>query len=252
MVYVQEGNYAYPLTFYDEENAEFSGYTTEGNVIITCSNTDEWDKQTVSYMQAVNLAQRGQVLWYNGLNWSAHTPTKSDVGLSNVDNTSDLSKPISTATQTALDAKVSKPSSPAVGDVLTWDGSAWVASAPTGGGGGVLGVTQDQDGYLVLSPVSAVSEETVADDGAVTKALDADKICHFTGDLTALTITLNTPQTGLIAHYHFDFESGATAPALTLPSSVVMPDSFSVEANKRYEIDILNGYGVAQSWEVSA
>ncbi len=31
--------------------------------------------------------------------------TKSDVGLSNVDNTSDVNKPISTATQTALDAK---------------------------------------------------------------------------------------------------------------------------------------------------
>jgi hypothetical protein len=31
--------------------------------------------------------------------------TKSDVGLSNVDNTSDLNKPISTATQTALNAK---------------------------------------------------------------------------------------------------------------------------------------------------
>lgn len=33
--------------------------------------------------------------------------SKSDVGLSNVDNTSDLSKPVSTATQTAIDAKVS-------------------------------------------------------------------------------------------------------------------------------------------------
>ncbi|NBU46486.1 MAG: hypothetical protein EBS34_03405, partial [Flavobacteriales bacterium] len=31
--------------------------------------------------------------------------TKTDVGLSNVDNTSDLNKPISTATQTALNAK---------------------------------------------------------------------------------------------------------------------------------------------------
>lgn len=36
-----------------------------------------------------------------------HTHTKSDVGLGNVDNTSDLNKPISTATQTALDLKVS-------------------------------------------------------------------------------------------------------------------------------------------------
>ena len=36
------------------------------------------------------------------------TLDKSDVGLSNVDNTSDANKPVSTATQTALDAKISK------------------------------------------------------------------------------------------------------------------------------------------------
>ena len=38
----------------------------------------------------------------------AVTLVKADVGLENVDNTSDLDKPISTATQTALDAKVGK------------------------------------------------------------------------------------------------------------------------------------------------
>lgn len=37
-----------------------------------------------------------------------HQVTKSQVGLDNVDNTSDLDKPISTATQTALDGKVDK------------------------------------------------------------------------------------------------------------------------------------------------
>lgn len=37
-----------------------------------------------------------------------HEVTKADVGLSNVDNTSDASKPISTATQTALDKKADK------------------------------------------------------------------------------------------------------------------------------------------------
>jgi hypothetical protein len=36
----------------------------------------------------------------------AVTLVKADVGLSNVDNTSDLAKPVSTATQTALDGKV--------------------------------------------------------------------------------------------------------------------------------------------------
>lgn len=36
-----------------------------------------------------------------------HAVTKAQVGLGNADNTSDASKPVSTATQTALDAKVS-------------------------------------------------------------------------------------------------------------------------------------------------
>jgi hypothetical protein len=43
-----------------------------------------------------------------------NTPTgivKGDVGLGNVDNTSDANKPVSTATQTALDAKVTGPAS---------------------------------------------------------------------------------------------------------------------------------------------
>lgn len=35
-----------------------------------------------------------------------HSHVKADVGLGNVDNTTDLGKPISTATQTALDAKL--------------------------------------------------------------------------------------------------------------------------------------------------
>ena len=37
-----------------------------------------------------------------------HEVTKSQVGLGNVDNTSDADKPISTATQTALDGKANK------------------------------------------------------------------------------------------------------------------------------------------------
>src|SRR5690606_21515889 len=35
--------------------------------------------------------------------------TKNDVGLANVDNTSDAAKPVSTATQTAINAKYTKP-----------------------------------------------------------------------------------------------------------------------------------------------
>ncbi len=93
-----------------------------------------------------------------------------------------------------------------------------------------------------------VSEVTVSTAGAVTQALDAGKIYHFTGALTALTITLNAPASGDPAQYHFDFDSGSTAATLTMPNTITMPDSFTVEANKRYEVDVLNNYGAVVSW----
>lgn len=93
-----------------------------------------------------------------------------------------------------------------------------------------------------------VTEVTVSTAGAVTQALDPEKIYHFTGALTALTITLNTPASGQLAHYHFDFDSGSTAPTLTLPQAVTMPGGFTVEASRHYEIDILNGYGAVMAW----
>lgn len=65
--------------------------------------------------------------------------TKSDVGLSNVDNTSDLNKPISTATQTALDAKQSTLVSGT--NIKTINGSTVLGSGDlviSGGGGGTI------------------------------------------------------------------------------------------------------------------
>ena len=96
----------------------------------------------------------------------------------------------------------------------------------------------------------AVTEQTVATDGAVTQALLPNVIYHFTGTLTSLTLTLTAPVSGL-AHYHFDFVSGSTAPTLSLPGTVTMPDDFQVEADNRYEVDILNNYGTAVSWATS-
>lgn len=71
--------------------------------------------------------------------------TKSDVGLANVDNTSDADKPISTATQTALDAKQ--------GDItLTTTGTSGAATLVgdtlnipqySAGGGGIAAVVDD-------------------------------------------------------------------------------------------------------------
>ena len=52
-----------------------------------------------------HVGSNGQFLFTNGTSNIWRTPLKSDVGLGNVDNTTDLNKPISTATQSALDLK---------------------------------------------------------------------------------------------------------------------------------------------------
>lgn len=107
------------------------------------------------------------------------------------------------------------------------------------------------NGNVVPVTMSAWTEQTVSTAGAVTQALDPYVIYHFTGALTALTITLNAAATGQLAHYHFDFDCGSTAPTVTIPNTVTMPDSNSFEASKHYEVDIINNYGAVMSWATS-
>ena len=96
-----------------------------------------------------------------------------------------------------------------------------------------------------------VTEVTISTAGAVTQALDPEKIYHFTGALTALTITLNAAASGQLAQYHFDFNCGSTAPTVTIPNTVTMPSGNTFDASKHYEVDILNNYGTVMSWATS-
>ena len=82
----------------------------------------------------ISLPASGEFFRYDGDEWVNDTASKSDVGLGNVDNTSDANKPVSTATQTALDAKPDNLrqlndvtiSGPATDQVLQYDGADWV------------------------------------------------------------------------------------------------------------------------------
>ena len=124
----------------------------------------------------------------------------------------------------------------------TIKGDANLLAANIKSGVTIFGITGTYDG-------GGWVEQTISDSGAVTQALDPNVLYHFTGTLTSLTVTLNAPGTGEIAHYHFDFESGSTAPTLNVPVSVTMPDDFSApEANNHYEVDILNNYGTVVAW----
>ena len=70
-------------------------------------------------------------------------------------------------------------------------------------------------------------------------------------EMATLTVTLAAPaNTNIANEYHFFFTSGATATALTLPDGIV--SDMSVEANRRYEASIMDGYLAWTSWEVVA
>ena len=126
-------------------------------------NTSDLDKQVSTATQTalnakVNYTDTSTMLlnYRTGLNLKAPLAsptftgtvggiTKAMVGLGSVDNTSDLSKPVSTATQTVLDTKFNKadfPSGSSANEILYWNGTKWISLQP-GLPGQVLTMSSD-------------------------------------------------------------------------------------------------------------
>lgn len=144
------------------------------------------------------------------------------------------------------------------------------AGEPGKDGRGITSVTIKTDGHLQID----YSDGTEADVGKVTGndgldgtpgvpvrvektasdttvELEPNKLYVFP-EMASLTYTLATPEDTSIANeYHFVFRSGATATELVHPANVSVPDNFTVEKNKVYEISILEGCMAYQSWAVS-
>jgi hypothetical protein len=116
---------------------------TDGQVIAYDAATSVWLPATdaggaeqLNDLSDVIISQpeSGEFFRYNGDEWTNDTAAKGDVGLGNVDNTSDANKPVSTATQTALDAKPDNLrqlndvtiAGPTTDQVLQYDGADWV------------------------------------------------------------------------------------------------------------------------------
>ena len=76
-----------------------------------------------------------------------------------------------------------------------------------------------------------------------TFALTPNKF-HVWGEVASLTLTFATGEVGYIQEYIFQFTSGSTATTLNLPSSVKWITSNTVEANKTYQVSILNSLAV--------
>lgn len=91
--------------------------------------------------------------------------------------------------------------------------------------------------------VEKTSEDTTVE-------LEPNKLYIFQ-EMASLTYTLAAPaDTSVANEYHFVFQSGATATELVHPTGV-NTGNFTVDANKVYEVSILDGLLTSQNWSVS-
>lgn len=111
-----------------------------------------------------------------------------------------------------------------------------------------VGKVTGNDGLDGVSGVPVRIEKTSSD---TTAELDPNKLYIFP-EMSSLTYTLAAPaDTSIANEYHFVFRSGATATELVHLANVSVPDNFTVEKNKVYEISILEGCMAYQSWAVN-
>lgn len=83
-----------------------------------------------------------------------------------------------------------------------------------------------------------------------TVTLEPNKLYIFP-EMASLTVTLATPSDINVANeYHFFFASGGTATTLTLND--VLSDAYSIEANMKYEVSILEGVAYIKGVAISA
>lgn len=84
----------------------------------------------------------------------------------------------------------------------------------------------------------------VVEETATTLAI-APNVLHKWGEVTSLDITLAEPtDTSIVNEYMMEFVSGDTATTLTLPDTIKWAIEPKIEANKTYQISILDNIAV--------
>ena len=99
VVHFTLGKEVYSKRINNVQNANVAIYDEKGRRLSEMANQADYKSYVDSYISGLNIVQS-----VNGQTGNVAL-TKDDLGLNNVDNTSDLNKPISTATQEALDTK---------------------------------------------------------------------------------------------------------------------------------------------------
>lgn len=69
-------------------------------------------------------------------------------------------------------------------------------------------------------------------------------VLNVWGEVAELDITLGEAREGIINEYMFQFTSGAIATTLVLPADIKWVSAPNIQANKTYQVSIINNLGV--------
>lgn len=136
-----------------------------------------------------------------------------------------------------------------IGDVQTLEPGQQATASMTGTAENPLlnlGIPKGKDAE---SGSSATPRQEMSTSNTVV-TLEPNKLYVFP-EMASLTVTLGAPSdTNVANEYHFFFTSGQTATTLTLNN--VLSDAYSIEANMKYEVSILEGVAYIKGVAVSA
>lgn len=100
----------------------------------------------------------------------------------------------------------------------------------------------DDNGNTMDVLLSQVSIKTKYHEDSV--ATIEPNVLNIWGEVANLDITLGASIEGIINEYMFQFTSGETATTLVLPADIKWFSTPNVQANKTYQVSIINNLGV--------
>lgn len=125
--------------------------------------------------------------------------------------------------------------------------------------------TYMSDGSTVEDAINNINQSGNGGEGSSSNGNAYQLVNHGTSDITfaltpntlhvwdnvdSLTLTIGDEIAGVANEYIFQFTSGSEPTTLILPDSIKFNSDFTVEANKIYQISILNGLGTVMSWDI--
>jgi hypothetical protein len=194
---VEDGEQAYAVFERDGDNVNLAGWTPKDDIATTTQLNDE-----ITARENADLGLQNQINTNKGTmdghianTSNPHQVTKTQVGLGNVDNTSDLDKPISAATQTALDEKMPISTKYGAALSLTINSTTYVVTAQLKDqDGNNLGTAQTIDlpleSVVVSGAYDSVTKEVVLtlQGGSTIRFSVADLVSGLQTEITALNM----------------------------------------------------------------